>query len=121
MNTIDQASIYYTVNRHRISPEFIRSRNRTDGVHCQESAGTEALLSVIKVASLTGATYYSGSNPMDQLCVQIFPKLIIMCASSLFSHPLMIQYIYTSILYNRYGQMLYRYVSEAPYMAIIHD
>ena len=114
MNTIDQASIYYTVNRHRISPEFIRwSRNRTDGVHCQESAGTEALLSVIKVASLTGATYYSGSNPMDQL--------IIMCASSLFSHPLLIQYIYTSILYNRYGQMLYRYVSEAPYMAIIHD
>ena len=36
----DDHTYIHTYIRHRVSPEFIGSRNRTDSVHCRESAGT---------------------------------------------------------------------------------
>ena len=50
----------HTVNRNRVSPEFMRPRNCADGVHYRESAGTGS--AVLKVVRVTGAAF-SFSTP----------------------------------------------------------
>ena len=50
------ASIFYTANRHRVSPEFYQiTQLLTDGIHCRESTGTGPL--VPKVLPVTGAAF----------------------------------------------------------------
>ena len=53
----------YTTNHHRVSPEFIKSRNCVSGVRCRESTSTGPV--VLKVVPVTGAAF-SGII-MDQL------------------------------------------------------
>ena len=52
-----------TVNRHRVSPEFI-----ADGVHCRESAGTGP--AVLKVVRVTGAAF--SAVTMVPFCAPLF-------------------------------------------------
>ena len=57
------AFLYTVVNRHRVRPDFIGSRNLlTDGVHRRESASPGPV--VLKVARATGAAFLG--NPIDQ-------------------------------------------------------
>ena len=66
----------YAAIRHRVSPEFIGvTQLRTDGIHCQESAGTGPV--VLKVVPVTGAAILKAT--MEQLM-----------RASLFPHPLVI-------------------------------
>ena len=52
--------IYIAILRHRVSPEFIGSRNCIPvyGVHCRESAGTGQV--ALKVVPVTGAAFFAG-------------------------------------------------------------
>ena len=52
--------------RHRVSPEFIGSRNCTDGVHCRESTGPLAL----EVVLVTDAAF--SDITMDQFMLASF-------------------------------------------------
>ena len=76
----DSVHLSYTVNRHRVSPEFIRSRKlRTDGVHCRESAGTGVSSRQGSSSNATGAAYRSSTE---------IPWTISLCSSHSFSHRL---------------------------------
>ena len=64
--------VYYTaILRHRVKPDFIRSRKlRTDGVDCRESAGTGSV--VLKVVPVTTGTVFALS-PWTNFCAPLFP------------------------------------------------
>ena len=66
----------YAANRHRISPEFIRSRDCVPmAFHCRESAATGPV--VLTVVPVTGAAF-SGFT-MDQLvCASPFPHPLLL-------------------------------------------
>ena len=49
----------YTVNRQRVSSEFMGSRDlRTDGVHCREFAGKGPV--ILKIVPVMGAAAFLG-------------------------------------------------------------
>ena len=66
--TLFATASIYTVNSHRVNPEFMRPRNCADGVHYRESADTGS--AVPNVVRVTGAAF-SFSTPSIRTTVDM--------------------------------------------------